>query len=43
MEVRYDKREGVVTLCVKTVGVGRGRPECVPEMVGYSRGERESL
>jgi len=39
VQVRYDKRDGMVTIMAKTVVVGCGRPENVPERARYSRGE----
>jgi len=39
LEVRYDKREMILTLIAKTMDAGSGRPENVPERVRYSRGE----
>jgi len=43
MEMKYDKRELTLTVIAKTTAAGSGRPECVPEKVKYSRGEREDL
>ncbi len=41
LEVKYDKREMALMYIAKTVAAGCGRPEKVPEIVKYSRGERE--
>ena len=41
LEVKYDKREMTLKYTAKTMAAGSGRPEKVPEIVRYSRGERE--
>ena len=41
LEAKYDKREMTLKYTAKTVAAGSGRPEKVPEIVRYSRGERE--
>jgi len=41
VEVRYDKREMLLTVVAKTVGAGSGSPENAVEKVRYSRGETE--
>ncbi len=41
LEAKYDKREMTLKYTAKTVAAGSGRPENVPEIVRYSRGERE--
>jgi hypothetical protein len=41
LDVKFDKRERALTYIAKTMAAGSGRPDNVPEMVKYSRGERE--
>lgn len=41
LDVKYDKLQKALSYTAKTVAAGSGRPDNVPEIVNYSRGERE--